>query len=179
MAIYPSQFITNRFIDSNCDQTTIHSLVSCFFRSFPYKQLNNRSHDVWPWWPLTCLRAALFSDSSDLIFMVSFSPAGKLTNLKATSLVVKTNVNVKTGGFFFAPCLWPQCDPSGVTAGAAEGGRGERPCAGQADPGREARAEDGALPRKGDERESWAAAHFRTTEQRSDSRLLGLVKGFL
>ena len=35
--------------------------------------------------------------------------------------------------------------------GPAEGGRGERPCAGQADPGREAGAEDGALPRERDE----------------------------
>lgn len=44
--------------------------------------------------------------------------------------------------------------PPGVMAGPAEGGRGERPCAGQTDPSREARAEDGALPRTGNEGES-------------------------
>lgn len=59
-------------------------------------------------------------------------------------------------------------------AGPAEGGRGKRPRAGQTDPGREAGAEDGALSRTGNEGESRAAAHFRTTEPRSDSHLRGV-----
>lgn len=126
-------------------------------KSFTCKHISNQSHDRWPWnlWP-AWERAALYSDSSGVIFMVFFFllPATDKHSTLTT--------------------LWPR----GVMAGPAEGGRGERPCAGQTDPGREARAEDGALPRKGNERESWAAAHFRTTEQRSDSRPIGVFKRF-
>ena len=57
--------------------------------------------------------------------------------------------------------------------GPVEGGGGERPRAGQTDPGGEERAEDGALSRTRDERESGTAAHLRTTEQRSDEHVDG------
>lgn len=45
-------------------------------------------------------------------------------------------------------------------SGPAEGGCGERPGAGQTDPGGEERAEDGALQGTGDERESGTTAHL-------------------
>lgn len=51
-------------------------------------------------------------------------------------------------------------------SGPAEGGCGERPGAGQTDPGGEEGAEDGALQGTGDERESGTTAHLWTTEQR-------------
>lgn len=53
-----------------------------------------------------------------------------------------------------------------LVSGPAEGGGGERPGAGQTDPGGEERAEDGAVSRTRDEGESGATAHLRTTEQR-------------
>lgn len=46
------------------------------------------------------------------------------------------------------------------SSGPAEGGRGKCPRAGQTDPGGEEGAEDGAVPREGDEGESGTAAHL-------------------
>lgn len=86
-----------------------------------------------------------------------------------------------TGNFLFHlrdetihPLMWRWRDcvaslqSERLVSGPAEGGGGERPGAGQTDPGREERAEDGAVSRTRDEGESGATAHLRTTEQRYD-----------
>lgn len=56
------------------------------------------------------------------------------------------------------------------SSGPADGGRGERPGAGQTDPGGEEGAEDGAVQGTGDEGESGTTAQLRAAEQRSGGR---------
>lgn len=67
------------------------------------------------------------------------------------------------------PAAWEQTQTNGASAsGPAEGGGGERPRAGQADPGGEEGAEDGAVSGEGDEGEPGTAAHLRAPEQRCE-----------
>lgn len=91
-----------------------------------------------------------------------------LTNIQVRSLFVQKNVRTDDfKGRFSANRLVT----GRLLSGPVEGGGGERPRAGQTDPGGEKRAEDGALSRKRDERESGTTAHLRTTEQRSDRHI--------
>lgn len=59
-----------------------------------------------------------------------------------------------------------------LSSGPAEGGGGERPRAGQTDPGGEEGVEDGAVQRKRDEGESGAAADLRAPEQRFGMQII-------